>query len=181
MNFWHLSRKALIGIGLLGLPTAVPVFSSADPLPQNFPNLNDYTQVGLQEYITARPTWIAFRSSGGDFSCSFNRFDEPGHPTGVHCIGEIPGLDAFPVSNGSDEPCELATLDAGGPQSSVHRQGIVCGRSFQGGSAKTLEAGQKIVNGSATCVAGDDDFTACLVTAEGNHGFVISRDGSWTF
>ncbi|CPW03062.1 Uncharacterised protein [Mycobacteroides abscessus subsp. abscessus] len=161
--------------GVSSLLALTTVNAAADPAPPGFPDLGAYTQVNTADYPGTSPRdrspW--FQPPSGHFRCNLGA-------STVGCSGEIPGVDSYPLSRNPGQECESVHIASG---SVVRRQSMGCGYHQWGGNPgqQVLNPGQKIVSGSATCVAGEDDYTACIISGTPSRGFVISRGGTWTF
>lgn len=175
MYFWKLAHMTGVCVGVSSLLVLSAANAAADPAPPGFPDVGAYTQVNTADYPGSSPRARApwFQPPSNDFACNLNS-------SSIICTGEIPGVDNYPLTRNPGQECES---DQVASWNYVSRQTVECGHRQRGGDPgrQVLNPGQKIVNGSATCVEGEDDYTACIITGTPSRGFVISRGGTWTF
>lgn len=182
-------------LGVLPLVIASAVASgqhaAAQP-PPRFPNLDGFTAVPVDGYITTslpgNSPRISF-SAPNSVVCDFYGGPAPAPQPSqdIRCNGEVPGIDdiSFPGA-GHPRPgdCVEGAVNFKGP-------GYELSRMTYGGcggnpaalpyAGKPLAAGQKLSYLNVTCAVGADNLIACLDTTSGNHGFVLQSVGSWAF
>lgn len=182
-------------VGVLTLVTAVSIavgqHAGAQP-PPRFPNLDAFTTVAVDGYITISLPGNSPRinfSTPNSVVCDFYGGPAPApRPSqDIKCNGEVPGMDDIPFPGGAHPrpgDCVEGSVTFKGP-------GYELSRMTYGGcggnpaalpyTAKTLNVGQKLSYLNVTCAVGADNLLACLDTTSGDHGFVLQSDGSWAF
>ncbi|MEO6792381.1 MAG: hypothetical protein ABI253_08880 [Mycobacterium sp.] len=176
-----LAVAGLAGGLLVGLPG-----SPAGAQPAAFPNLDDFTAVSVDDYLTTGPKgpgrWVNF-STPYNISCQFVAAGEPGTLQAISCDGDMPGMDNAPYAQGSPEQgwCLTGTVRTENSGSvRLNRQSVMCPAGpFDSG--KPLNVGQKVSYQNVTCAVGADRLVACLDTSAGQHGFVLKPSGSSAF
>ncbi|OBB98414.1 hypothetical protein [Mycobacterium sp. 852002-30065_SCH5024008] len=164
--------------------------ATAQP-PAGFPNLDGFTPVPADGYVTSSgpstPPRISF-STPYTLACDFYGGPAPAPQPSqdIKCKGDMPGIDDVPVLGGRPHPgdCLVGSVEFKGPGYQLSRMsyGGCDGNPAalpQGG--KLLGAGQKLTYLNVTCAVGADNLVACLDTTSGDHGFVLQRAGSWAF
>ncbi|APA76854.1 hypothetical protein LIX17_16200 [Mycobacterium avium subsp. hominissuis] len=187
--------RAVVGVtrvlGGLALAAIAAVAPRAVAQPPGFPNLDGFTAVPSDGYLTSgapgSPPRIGF-STPYAVACDFygGPAPVPQPSQDIKCKGDMSGMDDVPFPGGRPRPgdCVLGTVDFKGP-------GYQLSRMSYGGcdgnpaplpsGGKTLGAGQKLTYLNVTCAVGADHLIACLDTTSGDHGFVLQRSGSWAF
>jgi hypothetical protein len=188
-----LTVRALGGLTLAAASViAVPPPQSAALPPPGFPNLDGFTSVPVDGYVTTSPQGafprISF-SATPTLVCDFygGTAPPPQPSQDIKCSGDMPGMDDVPISSGGHAKpgdCVVGAVNFKGPGYELSRM------SYGGcdGSApplpsggKSLGAGQKLSYLNVTCAVGADNLLACLDSTSGDHGFVLQRSGSWAF
>jgi hypothetical protein len=156
----------------------------AAALPAGFPNLDSFSPVPVDNYITTGPKgpkrFVSF-STPYNIECNFIATNDPvpaGDSQGILCDGEIPGVASGPTPT---ESCAIGKVgDTGTSGFRVERELTNCPiGSFNSGTL--LNVGQKVSYQNATCAVGGDGLVACLDTSLGQHGFVLKPSGNVTF
>ena len=163
--------------------------AAAQPPPPGFPNLDGFTAVPADGYLStagASPR-ISF-SAPYALVCDFYGGPAPAPQPSqdIKCKGDMSGMDDVPIPGGRPRPgdCIVGSVDFKGPGYQLSRM------SYSGcdgnapalpTGAKLLAAGQKLTYLNVTCAVGADNLLACLDTTSGDHGFVVQRSGSWAF
>jgi hypothetical protein len=149
--------------------------------PPGFPDLSGFADV-TSSYRTPGghgPPGVNFSTADG-VNCGFG---VPAQVTPdsqfVQCFGTLPGIQNLPITSGSSTQgdCDLGEAQVG--ESGVI--GHYKGRCPAPGGNRILNPGQKVFYGNITCGVAPGGVTACLDTANGEHGFVLQPSGSWTF
>lgn len=183
--------RALAGLTVAASAIVVGAPPAAAQPPPNFPNLDGFTAVPADGYLSTGPAGTSPRIS---FStpyavvCDFYGGPAPAPPPsqGIKCKGDMSGMDDVPIPGGRPRPgdCVVGSVDFKGPGYQLSRM------SYSGcdgnppalpTGAKLLAAGQKLTYLNVTCAVGADNMVACLDTTSGDHGFVVQRSGSWAF
>lgn len=175
-------RVLAAGVLAAGLSAAVfPPPATASPA--GFPDLNGFTAVPADDYVTTGPKgpgrWVDF-STPYNISCQFVAVEEPGSSEAISCDGDMPGMDNAAYTQGSPEPgwCLIGTVrstNSGGLR--LNRESVMCPAGpYNAGTL--LNVGQKVSYGNVTCAVGADQLVACL---SGQHGFVLKPSGSSAF
>ncbi|WAJ46944.1 hypothetical protein OK015_11110 [Mycobacterium sp. Aquia_216] len=181
--------------GVLTLVIASAIASgqhaAAQP-PPRFPNLDGFTAVPAEGYITTSLPGNAPRISfatPNSVVCDFYGGPAPAPQPSqdIKCTGEMPGMDDIPFPGGGrvkPGDCVEGSVNFKGPGYELSRMSYGgCGGSAAalpyGG--KALAAGQKLSYLNVTCAVGADNLIACLDTTSGDHGFVLQSVGSWAF
>ena len=191
-----LGARAVRALGGLSLAAASAIAAPAQPAgalpPSGFPNLDGFTAVPVDGYLTTAgpgsPPRVSF-SATPTLVCDFYGGPAPAPQPSqdIKCSGDIPGLNdiSFPGGN-HPKPgdCVVGQVNFKGP-------GYDLSRMSYGGcegnppplpsGAKALGVGQKLSYLNVTCAVGPDNLVACLDTTSGDHGFVLQRSGSWSF
>ncbi len=188
-----LTRRA---VGALTLAAASAVAASAPQAaalpPPGFPNLDGFTSVPADGYVTtsgpgASPR-ISFSVPSG-LVCAFYGGPAPAPQPSqdIKCAGDMPGMDEFPFSGqGHARPgdCVVGAVNFRGPGYELSRMsygGCDGSPAALPNGGKLLGVGQKLSYLNVTCGVGPDNLVVCLDTTSGDHGFVLQRSGSWAF
>jgi hypothetical protein len=165
--------------------------AAAQP-PPRFPNLDGYTAVPADGYVTTALPGNAPRisfSTPNSVVCDFygGPAPAPQQSQDIRCNGEVPGIDdiTFP-GGGHPRPgdCVEGAVNFKGPGYELSRMtygGCGGGPAALPYAGKPLAAGQKLSYLNVTCAVGTDNLIACLDTTHGDHGFVLQSVGSWAF
>ncbi|EFV14999.1 hypothetical protein [Segniliparus rugosus] len=187
-------RGALILALLLGLadmPQAVAV-------PQ-FPDLDGYAAADVKDYETYHTygvNGVQFVTQDG-VRCRMPTYSR-GPAYWAKCWGPLPGVShgenaviAPDTSTGSDGQRSFGTAlkktDLAGFETAnqLEGPGHFVQRPIDPDSYHLLAPGRKLEVGSAefgaTCAVGEAGMVACVAHWSGDYGFVLSREGSWTF
>lgn len=180
-------------IGALILAASAIVSAPPAPAapPPGFPNLDGFTAVPVDGYLTTSPgsaPRVSF-SATPTLVCDFYGGPAPAPQPSqdIKCSGDMPGLNdlSFP-GGGHPKPgdCVVGQVNFKGP-------GYELSRMSYGGcegnppplpsGGKALGVGQKLSYLNVTCAVGTDNLVACLDTTSGDHGFVLQSSGSWAF
>jgi hypothetical protein len=176
-----LAHARLAG-GLLMAGQGSPVHAQ----PAGFPNLDDFTAVPVDDYLSTGPKgpgrWVNF-ATPYNLACQFDAIEPPaGSSQAIMCDGDMPGMANAPLSSGAPVPdgCVIGTVRSQGAAGlRLNRESTSCGRQFSNGAF--LGVGQKVSYGNVTCAVGADQLVACLDTSLGHHGFVLRPSGSTAF
>ena len=160
--------------------------SPAGAQPAEFPDLDAFTAVPVDGYLSAGPKtpgrWVNF-ATPYNISCQFDAVDpQAGSSQAITCDGDMPGLATAPLGSGEPVPggCVIGTVRSQGAAGlRLNRESTGCGRQFSTGAF--LGVGQKLSYANVTCAVGTDQLVACLDTSLGHHGFVLSPSGSSAF
>lgn len=168
--------------------TAGAGVASAD-IPPGFPNLDSFTPVNVDNYVISmgrNGTQTSFTIGSGQYGCAFLNI-----AAGVDCNGQFPAVPAGIPTVGSPTPDAAVLVPHISPgadgaykftaQYKPGHSNYISQYSGVTGGNPVLPAGHKITNGTATCAAPDDASMACLDTANGKHGFILSPAGSSAF
>jgi hypothetical protein len=182
-------------IGAVTLATAFAIASvphaAAQP-PPGFPNLDSFTAVPADGYVTTSPPGTAPRvnfSAANNLVCDFYGGPAPAPQPSqdIRCNGDMPGVDDLPFP-GAVHPkpgdCVVGAVNFKGPGYQLSRMtysGCDGNPAALPHSGKPLGVGQKLTYLNVTCAVGADNLVACLDTTSGDHGFVLQRSGSWAF
>jgi hypothetical protein len=170
----------------------------ASALPAGFPDLNTFSAVSADGYLTKKSKGSSDLSTV-DFStpynigCEFSASQDPSsRPSqNITCDGDLPGMDnvaVVPLSGTTSSPgdCVLGTARPAGDGPAYGFSRTTDGgcngqpaKSSLGGNM--LGAGQKVSFKNVTCAVGPNRLVACLDTTSGEHGFVIQPTGSTAF
>jgi len=172
-----------ITAGLLAAAWGPPAWAR----PPGFPDLDDFTAVPADDYITTGPKapgrWVSF-STPYNIACRFeaSATAPAGASQAIMCDGDMPGMATAPLASGAAVPsgCVIGTVrSAGAAGLRLNRESTSCGRQFSAGTF--LGVGQKVSYRNVTCAVGTDPLIACLDTSLGRHGFVLRPSGSSAF
>lgn len=165
-------------------------YAAAQP-PPGFPNLDAFTAVPADGYLSAVAPGMAPRISfSAPFAvvCDFYGGPPPAPQPSqdIKCKGDMPGMDDVPVPGGRPRPgdCVVGSVDFKGPGYQLSRMsygGCDGNAPALPSGARVLGAGQKLTYLNVTCAVGADNLVACLDTTSGEHGFVVQRSGSRAF
>lgn len=190
--------RVVVGISkvLCGLMLAVAAIAGSAPHaaaqpPPKFPDLDGFTAVPADGYVTSSGPTTAARisfSAPNAVVCSFYGGPPPAPQPSqdIKCSGDMPGMDDVPISGGHPRPgdCVVGSVAFKGPGYQLSRMsyaGCDGDSAAQPAGGKVLAAGQKLTHLNVTCAVGTDNLIACLDTTSGDHGFVVQRSGSWAF
>jgi hypothetical protein len=187
-----LTMRAIGGLTLAAASAiAAPAPQSAALPPPGFPNLDVFTSVPADGYVTTSPQGASPRvsfSATPTLVCDFygGTAPPPQPSQDIKCSGDMPGIDDVPIPGGRSRPgdCVVGSVNYKGPGYELSRMSYAgCDGSpptlTSGG--KSLGAGQKLSYLNVTCAVGADSLVACLDITSGDHGFVLQRSGSWAF
>ena len=197
MRAGPLTTRALTvrALGALTLATASAIASAqhaaAQP-PPRFPNLDSFTAVPVDGYVTTVRPGTAPRinfSAPNTLVCDFYGGSAPAPQPSqdIKCNGDMPGMDDVPFPGGGHPrpgDCVVSAVNFKGPGYELSRmsyggcEGNPAALPYRG---KLLGAGQKLSYLNVTCAVGADNLVACLDTTSGDHGFVLQTSGSWAF
>ncbi len=182
-----------------GLTLAVAAAIAGPPAPQaaaqpppGFPNLDGFTSVPADGYVTSSgpgtPPRISF-SAPYALVCDFYGGPAPAPQPSqdIKCNGDMPGMNDFPFPGGGHPrpgDCVVGSVNFKGPGYQLSRMsygGCDGNAATLPSGGKLLGEGQKLSYLNVTCAVGPDNFVACLDTTSGDHGFVLQRSGSWAF
>jgi hypothetical protein len=188
-----LTMRALGGLALAAASAiAAPTPQAAAQPPPGFPNLDGFTSVPADGYVTAsRPgasPRISFSASSTLVCDFYGGTAPPPQPSqDIRCNGDMSGMDDVPFPGGGHPKpgdCVVGAVNFKGP-------GYELSRMSYGGcdgsppplpsGGKSLGVGQKLSYLNVTCAVGAGNLVACLDTTSGDHGFVLQRSGSWAF
>jgi len=183
--------------GALTLAAASAVAAAAPQAaalpPPGFPNLDGFTSVPADGYVTTPGPGATPRidfSAPYNLACDFYGGPAPSPQPSqeIKCAGDMPGMDEFPISSGGGRAkpgdCVVGAANFKGPGYELSRMSYAgCDGNLAAlpNSGKLLGVGQKLSYLNVTCVVGPDNLVACLDTTSGDHGFVLQRSGSWAF
>ncbi|WP_144207650.1 hypothetical protein [Mycobacterium tilburgii] len=182
-------------LGVLNLVIAAAIafgpHAGAQP-PPRFPNLDGFTAVPADGYITTSLPGNSPRinfSTPNSVVCDFYGGPAPApRPSQeIKCTGEMPGIDDIPFPGGGHPKpgdCVEGSVNFRGPGYELSRMtysGYGCNPAVLPHTGKTLNGGQKLSYLNVTCAVGADNLVACLDTTSGYHGFVLQSGGSWAF
>ncbi|MCV7351577.1 hypothetical protein H7K15_15765 [Mycobacterium parmense] len=175
---------------------AAPASRPAAQPPPDFPNLDGFTAVPVDGYVTAPASGsapgtaprVAFAPSP-TLVCDFygGTAPAPSPSQDIKCNGDMPGLDDLPILGGAHPrpgDCVVGSVTYNGPGYVLSRMSYAgCDGNPAGlpSAGKPLGAGQKLSYLNVTCAVGVDSLVACLDTTSGDHGFVLRRSGSRAF
>jgi hypothetical protein len=182
-------------LGVLTLVTTSTIafaqHAAAAP-PPRFPNLDSFTAVPADGYITTslpgnspRINFVAPNSVTCDFYGGPAPAPQPSQD--IKCIGELPGMDDIPFPGGGHPrpgDCVEGSVNFKGPGYELSRMtygGCGGNPAVPANTGKALSVGQKLSYLNVTCAVGNDNLLACLDTTSGDHGFVLQSVGSWGF
>lgn len=185
------SLRVIGGLALAAAAAAAaPASQPAAQPPPGFPNLDGFTSVPADGYLTAASPGssprVAF-STPSNLVCDFYGGTAPPPPPSqdIKCNGDMPGLDDVPIAGGAHPrpgDCVVGAVTFNGPGYQLSRMSHSgCDGNPAAASGKLLAVGQKVSYLNVTCAVGADDLLACLDTTSGDHGFVLRRSGSWAF
>jgi hypothetical protein len=197
MRAGPLTTRALTvrALGALTLATASAIASAqhaaAQP-PPRFPNLDSFTAVPVDGYVTTVRPGTSPRinfSAPNTLVCDFygGAAPAPQPSQDIKCNGDMPGMDDVPFPGGGHPRpgnCVVGAVNFKGPGYELSRmsysgcEGNPAALPYGG---KLLGAGQKLSYLNVTCAVGADNLVACLDTTSGDHGFVLQTSGSWAF
>ncbi|MGB3896365.1 MAG: hypothetical protein WA942_19230 [Mycolicibacter sinensis] len=184
-----LIRRVTQAVALAGLAGGLLMAGQGSPVhaqPAGFPNLDDFTAVPVDDYLSTGPKgpgrWVNF-ATPYNIACQFDAIEPPaGSSQAIMCDGDMPGMANAPLSSGAPVPggCVIGTVRSQGAAGMrLNRESTTCGRQFSNGAF--LGVGQKVSYGNVTCAVGADQLVACLDTSLGHHGFVLRPAGSSAF
>ncbi|OBG04169.1 hypothetical protein [Mycolicibacter sinensis] len=184
-----LIRRVTQALALAGLAGGLLMAGQGSPVhaqPAGFPNLDDFTAVPVDDYLSTGPKgpgrWVNF-ATPYNIACQFDAIEPPaGSSQAIMCDGDMPGMANAPLSSGAPVPggCVIGTVRSQGAAGlRLNRESTTCGRQFSNGAF--LGVGQKVSYGNVTCAVGADQLVACLDTSLGHHGFVLRPAGSSAF
>jgi hypothetical protein len=184
-----LIRRVTQAVALAGLAGGLLMAGQGSPVhaqPAGFPNLDDFTAVPVDDYLSTGPKgpgrWVNF-ATPYNIACQFDAIEPPaGSSQAIMCDGDMPGMANAPLSSGAPVPggCVIGTVRSQGAAGlRLNRESTTCGRQFSNGAF--LGVGQKVSYGNVTCAVGADQLVACLDTSLGHHGFVLRPAGSSAF
>lgn len=173
--------RLLIGLGTAAA-AALVASATATAEPSGFPDLSTFNETPADNYIKVLPRGgktISFSTVEG-LNCRFGAREQgPDEDRGLSCDGPMPGLEGIPVYGSEQGQCDYGNISrAGGAYGITHTKQKCLGAHPAG---NILAPGQKISYGNVTCAAGADKLLACVNRADGEHGFVLSTAGSWSF
>ncbi|WP_235664004.1 hypothetical protein [Mycolicibacter terrae] len=182
-------RRVTQALAVAGMAAGLLIAGQESPAqaqPAGFPDLDDFTAVPVDDYITTGPKgpgrWVNF-TTPYNIACQFDAIEPPaGSSQAIMCDGDMPGMATAPLSSGAPVPggCVIGTVRSQGAAGlRLNRESTSCGRQFTGGAF--LGVGQKVSYGNVTCAVGADQLVACLDTSLGQHGFVLRPAGSTAF
>ncbi len=183
----HRVARVLAAAGMAGGLLIETPGSPAWALPAGFPDLDDFTAVPVDDYLTTGPKgpgrWVNF-STPFNIACQFEAAgtQPAGSSQAIMCEGDMPGMANAALSSGSAVAggCVIGTVrSAGAAGLRLNRESTRCGRQFSNGAF--LGVGQKVSYRNVTCAVGADQLIACLDTSVGEHGFVLRPSGSSAF
>jgi hypothetical protein len=155
------------------------VAPAASAQPPGFPDINNFADVTSSYMIPGGrgDPGVLFSTPDG-LSCGFAApqsvtADNPP----AHCDGFLPGVSGLPVANDQAGDCDIGRATTDPPEIWHHRSS--CNPPSAGN--KILNPGQKVTYGHITCGVAPGGVTACLDTANGEHGFVLQPSGSSAF
>lgn len=186
---------AMRSLGVLTLAVASAIASAQHAAalpPPRFPNLDSFTAVPVDGYVTtSRPggTPRVNFSATNALVCDFYGGPPPvAQPSqDIKCSGDMPGMDDFSFPGaGHLRPgdCVVGSVSFKGPGYELSRMsysGCDGNPAVLPTSGKPLAPGQKISYLNVTCAVGPDNLVACLDNTSGDHGFVLQPSGSWAF
>jgi hypothetical protein len=170
----------------------------ANALPAGFPDLNTFTAVSADGYLTKKSKGSSDLSTI-DFStpynigCGFSASQDPStQPSqNVTCDGDLPGIGNVPIIPLSGTTSSPGDCVVGTARAAENGPAYVFNRTTDGGcngqpaksslGGNMLGAGQKVSFKNVTCAVGPDRLVACLDTTSGEHGFVLQPSGSTAF
>lgn len=180
--------RALACLALAASAIAAGAHLAAAQPPPKFPNLDGYTAVPAEGYLSTGASPRITFSAPYALVCDFYGGPAPAPQPSqdIKCKGDMSGMDDVPIPGGRPRPgdCVVGSVDFKGPGYQLSRM------SYSGcdgnppalpTGAKLLAAGQKLTYLNFTCAVGADNLVACLDTTSGDHGFVVQRSGSWAF
>lgn len=184
-----LIRRVAQALALAGLAGGLLMAGQGSPVqaqPAGFPNLDDFTAVPVDDYLSTGPKgpgrWVNF-ATPYNIACQFDAIEPPaGSSQAIMCDGDMPGMANAPLGSGAPVPggCVIGTVRSQGAAGMrLNRESTTCGRQFSNGGF--LGVGQKVSYGNVTCAVGADQLVACLDTSLGHHGFVLRPAGSSAF
>lgn len=183
--------RVLGGLTLATSAIAVGAPHAAAQPPPGFPNLDGFTAVPADGYVSTGPAGTSPRisfSAPYALVCDFYGGPPPAPQPSqdIKCKGDMSGMDDVPIPGGRPRPgdCVVGSVDFKGPGYQLSRMsysGCDGNPPAVSSGAKLLAAGQKLTYLNVTCAVGTDDLVACLDTTSGDHGFVLQRSGSRAF
>ena len=183
---------ALVAATATAVAIAAAAPRAAAQPPPGFPNLDDFSAVPADGYLTTTGPGTSPRmsfSTPHNLVCDFYGGPAPApRPSqDIRCNGDMPGMSDVPFPGaGHPRPgdCVVGTVTFKGPGYELSRMsysGCDGSPASLPASGKLLGLGQKLSYLNVTCVVGGDNLVACLDTTSGDHGFVLQRSGSWAF
>lgn len=181
---------ALAGLVLVGAAIAWSAPRAAAVPPPGFPDLDGFTAVSPDGYVTTSGATarISF-SAPYALVCDFYGGPAPApRPSqDIKCKGDMPGMDDVTFAGGGRSrpgDCVVGSVDFKGPGYQLSRMsygGCEGNPPALPSAGKLLAAGQKLSYLNVTCAVGSDELVACLDSTSGDHGFVLQHSGSWAF
>jgi hypothetical protein len=176
-------------VAALGATASPPTVARAAP-PPGFPDTNAFTAVDPQVYLRidnagqpgggSNSVTRVYFSTSDDVLCSWVYVPQTMENliayTGITCSGNIPGIPDSVPDNGGVGCARVGPPTLLSPEFVFDRHWGAC-PPF---NAVSLNAGQKIETGNATCVVGTASLIACINPAA-EHGFVLQPSGSSVF
>ncbi|MDD4867140.1 MAG: hypothetical protein PHQ28_08505 [Mycobacterium sp.] len=183
---------ALVAATAMAVSIAAAAPRAAAQPPPGFPNLDQFSAVPADGYLTTAGAGMSPRisfSTPHNVVCDFYGGPPPAPQPSqdIKCDGDMPGMnDVLFPGGGRPRPgdCVVGTVNFKGPGYALSRMsyggcdGNPTAPPYRG---KLLAAGQKLSYLNVTCAVAADNLVACLDTTSGDHGFVLQRSGSWAF
>lgn len=165
--------------------------ATAQP-PPGFPNLDDFSTVPADGYLTTAGPGTSPRirfSTPHNLVCDFYGGPAPAQRPSqdIRCNGDMPGMSDIPFPGGYHPrpgDCVVGAVTFKGPGYELSRMsygGCDGSPASLPASGKLLGVGRKLSYLNVTCVVGADNLVACLDSTSGDHGFVLQHSGSWAF
>ncbi|MDO3069572.1 hypothetical protein [Mycobacteroides abscessus] len=171
------SSATVLAVAAL-IACAPPDRAAAEP--PGFPDLNAYSEVSVDQYVSAagRGMTSVFFSTTEGVNCGFGH---PANPDGrnqlIQCWGPLPGLQDI-AAEGSG-PCDTGTVNQFGAKYAIGHVKGACKDNRP--TSKVLSPGQKVSYGNVTCGVGDGGSVACIERVNPERGFVLQPSGSFAF
>jgi len=172
---------------LAAIVTLAPVPTAA-AAPPNFPDLNGFQAVNADDYSAEHgyaTEGVRFATPDG-VHCSLSH-NTRGSESVASCRGELPGAGgATGILATSYVPTVWQQVDLSQPEMYLEMEDHgLRDVPVDPASFRVLPAGSKISYANITCVVGDNQLTACIITSSSpglvDHGFVLQPGGSSTF
>ncbi len=185
------ATRLVAALSLAAAITALAPPVAAQP-PPGFPNLDGFTAVPADGYVTAPQPGgsprISFSTPSALVCDFYGGAAPPPQPSqDIKCTGDMPGMDDLPFPGAArlrPGDCVVGVASFKGPGYELARMsygGCDGNPAALPSGGKVLGAGQKVSYLNVTCAVGTDNLLACLDTTSGEHGFVVQRSGSWSF